>query len=127
MTASHDEAELAKAIREGVRHRPRQAFGEYFKGRASSCALGAAYEGIYRMPREVEGFHPHRLDRLFECLDFSIMRCPAGCTKRIPLGALIVHLNDYHEWTREQIADWVATLAPPAPAPAAPAGGPEAG
>jgi len=26
----------------------------------------------------------------------------------LPLGALIVHLNDAHHWTRERIAAWVA-------------------
>jgi hypothetical protein len=28
--------------------------------------------------------------------------------KKLPLGALIVHLNDAHHWTRERIAAWVA-------------------
>jgi hypothetical protein len=32
----------------------------------------------------------------------------------------IAHLNDYHKWTREQIADWVETMEPVAAA-AAPA------
>ncbi|MFN8060967.1 MAG: hypothetical protein U0Q12_17550 [Vicinamibacterales bacterium] len=118
----HDERALADAIRLGIQHRPQQAFGEYFQGRRRSCALGAAYEGIYRMPQDVAGFHPHRLDRLFECLDFSVRACPAGCRKRIALGALIVHLNDTHEWTREQIADWVQSLAPASGAPGAGAG-----
>ena len=31
--------------------------------------------------------------------------CPAGCKKQIPIGAMIVHLNDDHRWTREQIAE----------------------
>lgn len=108
----HDERHLAEAIRLGITRRPQQSFGEYYRGRGASCALGAAYEGIFRLPAYAEGIHPHRLDRLFECLDFSITACPAGCRKRIPLGAMIVHLNDHHEWTREQIADWVLSLAP---------------
>ena len=29
-------------------------------------------------------------------------------TKELPLGALIVHLNDAHHPTRERIAAWVA-------------------
>src|SRR5688500_15750566 len=28
--------------------------------------------------------------------------------KKLPLGALIVHLYDAHHWTRERIAAWVA-------------------
>ncbi len=105
---SDDEKELAHAIREGMKHRPQQAFGDYFKGRQRSCALGAAYEGIYRLPEDVEGVRPKRLDRFFDCLDGVVRRCPEGCKKRLPLGALIVHLNDDHQWTREQIASWVA-------------------
>jgi hypothetical protein len=35
--------------------------------------------------------------------------CPDqhGCTKRLPLAAMIVHLNDDHRWSREQIAEWL--------------------
>jgi hypothetical protein len=41
-----DERELAGAILEGSKRRTDQAFGDYYRGRNSSCALGAAYEGI---------------------------------------------------------------------------------
>jgi hypothetical protein len=30
-----------------------------------------------------------------------------GCRKRLPLAAIIVHLNDDHQWSRSQIAAWV--------------------
>jgi hypothetical protein len=38
------------------------------------------------------------------------MLCVVGRTVKVtvPLGALIVHLNDAHHWTRERIAAWVA-------------------
>ena len=65
----HDEAELAEAIRFGAKRRPEQAFGEYYEGRRASCALGAAYEGMYRLPEEVGHLHPKRLERLFETGD----------------------------------------------------------
>lgn len=103
-----DEQELAVAILAGAKRRPEQAFGDYYRGRQSSCALGAAYEGIYRLPEKAEGIHPERLDRLFECLEGAVRLCPECAKKRLPLGALIVHLNDAHHWTREQIAAWVA-------------------
>jgi hypothetical protein len=73
---SDDEKELAHAIREGAKHRPHQSFGEYFKGRQRSCALGAAYEGIYRLPEDADGLRPKRLDRFFDCLDGVVRRCP---------------------------------------------------
>jgi len=104
----HDEAELADAILHGAESRPEQAFGDYFVGRQASCALGAAYEGMYKLPRQVEGVRPLRLDRLFDCLEGTLRTCPEGCKKRVALGSMILHLNDDHHWTRERIADWVA-------------------
>ena len=104
----HDESELAAAIRFGVKRRPEQAFGEYYHGRRASCALGAAYEGIYRLPEEVGKVRPQRLDRLFDCLEGTIRRCPEGCKKSLILAAMIIHLNDDHHWDRERIATWVA-------------------
>jgi hypothetical protein len=104
----HDEVELAAAILEGASHRPQQSVGAYYEGLHASCALGAAYEGMYRLPAEAEGVQPRELWRLFDCLENSLRRCPEGCRKRISLGAMILHLNDDHHWSREQIAAWVA-------------------
>jgi hypothetical protein len=109
-----DETELAEAIRHGVLSRPDQAFGNYFEGRRASCALGAAYEGMYRLPREAQDIRPRHLARLFECLEHSVRACPEGCKKRLALGAMILHLNDDHQWTREKIAQWVAPADTPA-------------
>jgi hypothetical protein len=116
----HDELELAEAIRKGADSRPDQAFGIYFEGRRASCALGAAYEGMYRLPAAAEGIRPKHLERLFDCLEGTLRSCPEGCRKRLALGAMILHLNDDHRWSRERIAQWVA---PPADTPPA-AGGP---
>jgi hypothetical protein len=104
----HDERELAEAIRFGATRRPDQAFGEYYHGRRASCALGAAFEGLYRLPEEVGQVRPKRLDRLFDCLEGTIRVCPEGCKKSLILAAMIIHLNDDHHWDRERIAAWVA-------------------
>jgi hypothetical protein len=109
----HDEAELARAILDGALVRPEQAFGEYYLGRRASCALGAAYEGMYRLPPDASGIRPKHLERLFDCLEYTLRSCPEGCRKRLFLGAMILHLNDDHHWTREAIAHWVAP--PPQP------------
>jgi hypothetical protein len=101
------EFDLADMILAGARRRPRQSFGEYYTGRDSSCALGAAYEGVYRLPADANGIRPRRLDLLFDCLDSEIRACPGCGRKRLALGALIVHLNDRHRWNREQIAEWL--------------------
>ena len=104
----NDEAELAQAILYGASVRPEQAFGEYFEGRRASCALGAAYEGMYQLPRDAEGIRPRHLERLFDCLENTLRTCPEGCKKRLALASMILHLNDDHHWTRERIAAWVA-------------------
>lgn len=105
--AYRDEAtDLAQAIMRGVTRRPVQSFGEYFGDDGGSDALGAAYDGIFRLPRGVSGYHP-RVWRLFDFLESAARRCPAGCHKFLPIAALMVHLNDDHEWSREQIADWL--------------------
>lgn len=103
---AHDEKELAEFIRNGAHQRTEQAFGDYFTGQNASCALGAAYEAMYRLP--LKPGHPTRdLDWFFDCLD-SAKSCPVdGCRKRLYLAAIIVHLNDDHRWTREQIAAWL--------------------
>jgi hypothetical protein len=109
----HDEGELAQAILDGSHARPEQAFGEYFQGMHASCALGAAYEGMYPLPRDASGIRPRHLERLFDCLEYTLRSCPEGCKKRLALGAMILHLNDDHQWTREAIAQWVGLPAEP--------------
>ena len=47
----HDEIELADAILTGIKRRPTQSFGSYFGPNGGSCALGAAYEGVYLLPK----------------------------------------------------------------------------
>lgn len=109
----HGERELAEFIRSGIERRTDQAFGDYYSGRNASCALGAAYDAMYRLPTEASGQHPTRdLDWFFDCLD-TVKPCPAaGCRKRLYLAALLVHLNDDHRWSREQIATWLAGDSP---------------
>ena len=126
MPARNPEIEqaLAAAIRSGADRRPEQAFGDYFHGRHASCALGAAYEGMYRLPGDMEGRRPTKdLEEYFDCLDGTVRACPGdGCRKVLTLSALIVHLNDEHRWSREAIASWVAgddapAASPPTPGP----------
>jgi len=113
------EQALAEAIRHGADRRPEQAFGDYFHGRHASCALGAAYEGMYRLPDDMQGRRPTKdLDAFFDCLEGTVRACPAeGCRKVITLAALIVHLNDAHRWSRERIAAWIADERVPAREP----------
>ena len=42
--------------------------------------------------------------------DAALRACPVeGCKKHLVLSALIVHINDAHRWSREQIATWLET------------------
>jgi hypothetical protein len=101
-----EQRELARFIRAGSSRGP-QCFGSYFDERGGSCALGAVYEGVYHLPRNHGRLVPDHLERLFRCLDEVTKRCPCGCEKRLPLAAMIVHLNDDHRLSREQIAEWL--------------------
>ncbi|MEO6213540.1 MAG: hypothetical protein ABIP65_07930 [Vicinamibacterales bacterium] len=101
-----EQRELAEFIRAGSSH-GHQCFGSYFDEKGGSCALGAVYEGVYHLPRQHGKLVPDHLERLFRCLDEVVKHCPQGCRKRLPLAPMIVHLNDDHRMTREQIAEWL--------------------
>ena len=48
------------------------------------------------------------LEWFFDCLESTLRWCPVeGCKKHLVLSAMIVHLNDAHHWSREQIATWL--------------------
>lgn len=101
-----EQNELARFIRAGSSRGP-QCFGSYFDEHGGSCALGAVYEGVYQLPRDHGTLVPDHLERLFRCLDEVATECPQACGKRLPLAAMIVHLNDDHRLSREQIAEWL--------------------
>ena len=105
---------LAEAIRKGAMQRP-QAFEVYVgKGSSSTCAVGAAFEGITgsiaptigddeileAMAQAGIGVEPRQ-----PCPECGHLTLDASG----PLGILVTifHLNDDHHWTREQIADWL--------------------
>jgi hypothetical protein len=62
---------------------------------------------LNQLPRDHGTLVPVHLERLFRCLDEVTKRCPRGCHKRLPLAAMIVHLNDDHRLSREEIAEWL--------------------
>lgn len=101
---------LSDAMRLGAAMVP-QAFGDTFVRNGpiivaacawSSVSIGLGFFDVVEMYRRYPELH-------------KTMRCPA-CDKTgyfgglPPLEELIVHLNDDHRWTREQIADWIDTL-----------------
>lgn len=59
------------------------------------------------------------LDKVFPVMN-QLIKCPVKRQMRpLPfmkhehwqfLGYMLIHLNDYHKWSRERIADWLETL-----------------
>jgi len=131
---------LSEAIRLGSMMKP-QAFGDYFRWESdtedgtppiASCALGAALDAIGEGHGPgSNGWHLDAIVRttwpvLWQPTDCSALGCGHACgvidacsvdgdgvvAIRRSVAKQIVHLNDYHKWTRDQIADWVATIEP---------------
>lgn len=93
--------------------------------RYAPCALGGALQAIGQQPETPNEAY----DAIRE--NWPFVREPAMCPccgrnhrEKVldPTGgeyilAVIVFLNDAHRWTRNQIADWVATVEPTEPTP----------
>lgn len=117
---------LSEAIRIGSSKRPqcRDVFFNRIDDEICSCALGAGFEGgdlidqdmlkrgIVALHMELvsafEGFELYSVNNSgmlpFPCPSFSCKERPAQ------LPEIIVHLNDEHNWSREQIADWLESI-----------------
>ena len=98
---------LADAIRLGATLRP-QGFGAMFTpGDGTSCALGAAYEAIFGRVAEDGGVALDALIARYPVLLAEAGACPhAPCDSEPvwPVDSLAVHLNDFHAYSREQVA-----------------------
>jgi hypothetical protein len=112
---------LSEAIRLGSTLN-RQGFGDFrtYGGvnGVRTCALGAALAavGVTELPTIIadEGVYYALFWRWPYVQVRRVTTCPSGVCGHaaIPLNELIAHLNDMHRWTRERIADWVATMEP---------------
>lgn len=109
---------FSEAIREGAKLRP-QAFGELVEGagtgKVSTCAYAAGYEAITGEVFWVEKQLYDAVERLFPYMGQDAPVCPVGDCEERPVvddewdvGDLLIHLNDDHQWTREEIADWLS-------------------
>lgn len=99
--------DLSAAIRLGAMMKP-QGFGQmFFDGR--TCALGAALDAVGIRP-ENQGRYVLATARWPILVELKDIRCPLCGFKSPQLDSGITHLNDCHDWTREQIADWVETI-----------------
>lgn len=102
---------LSEAIRRGAKLAP-QAFGMLCDERGNTCTSGAALEGLGLMlvRRTADPIHYTLLPSPFR--PWPVIRryvfCPL-CGFADKLGVVMVHLNNSHRTSREDIADFVET------------------
>lgn len=114
------------AIRAGAMLHP-QAFGVTFRHRRcspqpvfESCAIGAALEAVGAIIIKSDTVFAFAYRAMNTPVDNPLERWPYLLTKShyvcpecsclhnfATLSFLVVHLNDNHMWTRNQIADWL--------------------
>ena len=94
---------LSEAIRLGSMLKP-QGFGHDSArmNAKATCAFGAVQDALGRIVIPV--LHWPWLTQG--------NACPACGELDRTLSVISVHLNDAHRWSRERIADWVATIEP---------------
>lgn len=120
------EPRLSEAIRAGAKLHP-QCFGKLFLADrhpigeqpwriggqiVATCALGAASEALGEDLLQLQEDNLH----LHYPWGTDYVNCPT-CTAAHagPVFSIIAHLNDFHKWTREQIADWIESIDPTEP------------
>jgi len=118
---------FSDAIRFGARLTPNQAFRKFFE-EGATCAAGAAIHAWLERPLtdddvSVEGLKAFvKANHHFAYLVRVCVDPPCGCEGNIDgsidpytfepvinhtLNNIIVHLNNVHRWSREEIADWL--------------------
>ena len=103
---------LAQAIRRGAATRAGSIDGptivDPMTGVITTCVIGAAWEGLFGSPPSDSATSLETQRLMWP--HFPELReeraCPTCGTTRA-LEFLLWHINDYHRWTREQIADWL--------------------
>lgn len=103
---------LSEAIRLGSMIRPQGFERLYVDG--GSCAAGAALEAVGRwkdgmFALGLWGAIGQEINAFPGLPPLHRQECPT-CQGGVMMGdwySALIHLNDHHRWTREQIADWV--------------------
>jgi hypothetical protein len=104
--------QLSEAIRLGALLKPQAFHGPpaylNLKDAAKTCALAAAAEAVGDTYLDIFRW---RTDQRWPFMEEET-RCPECLSITYPVVTMITHLNDFHQWTRERIAAWVATFEP---------------
>lgn len=109
---------LSEAMRLGALLRPQGFWSKQFRAsQDTTCAVEAVAEAMGWVYRDVG---PEKYIALWPWLPTT---CPV-CGRLFDYGSVMIAvcLNDQHQWTRERIADWVATHEPSAESETPPMG-----
>lgn len=104
---------LSEAISMGAMLGP-QSFSAWQLGDAT-CAIGAAMAAVGiedGLSRDVMRVWPWIFDEERASRVCPVAECAKSNRMAESVGHVIMHLNDNHRLTREQIADWVASVEP---------------
>ncbi len=106
---------LSDAIRFGAMMRPQRTDGNWLRA-DGSCALGAAAEAVGAVcatsADEEQALYDNILSKHWPWLASKRVEDPLVRGVRGFVGLAIMRLNDSARWTRERIAEWVATVEP---------------
>lgn len=106
--------DFLEAVNLGMEKAPYQTFGFFVDtSTKSACVLGTAYLGLYDRNIEYDrfGLHVSSLLHAFPILSTTTCSCP-GCGSCVETSVfrMCTHLNDFHQWGRLRIAEWVMSL-----------------
>lgn len=104
------EHKISEAIRIGCKSVPEQGFGSFCEGyEGAACAVGTAV--IAELGIRPRSFATEIHVLWSEIMGTDDIGCPEhGCVQIGSVLGTAFHLNDFHRWTREQIADWLESL-----------------
>jgi hypothetical protein len=104
---------LSEAILLGAMLKPQGHGPDSVRSASHSCAYGAAFDACEIPMSARNGTHAYEvaIERWPHLTGSRDSKCP-HCNFVSNHLDIVWHLNDVHEWTREAIADWVATIEP---------------
>lgn len=96
---------LSEAILEGCKRYPRQEYKRLYYEDAA-CVVGAALAGINKATASYTLATARMAQMWPDFMERNLVPCP-GCGIPASTYSLLVHLNDSHRWSRENIAQWL--------------------
>jgi hypothetical protein len=102
---------LTEAIRLGATLKP-QIYENWFRD-GGTCVIASAFDAVGQLDALLKSIDMPKLIQAagWEQEFITSSSCPACNTplNYSHLTVMMMHLNDFHKWTREDIASWVET------------------